>query len=241
MSYINKNPLIICICGKARSGKSTVSSYLEKLFFSNSNRLSLTIAFVLMTIALAESSFTLSVSLNNNLDYANIKISFSSLLVCMMLGTVFCNLSEYSVDIMSRSEKWSAPLYAVFFVLSDETTKLNAHKLEYQIHRMIKNAYDASEILEKADDVKAPMNFAGCSVENMDGAWYLVCNLNELTEGREEEVEIILEVEQDFDAQGNTISELKIYYCIQWFKSELVIFPLHELLEFPRHKDLNNL
>ena len=57
----------------------------------------------------------------------------------------------------------------------------------------------------------------------------------------EEEVEIILEVEQDFDAQGNTISELKIYYCIQWFKSELVIFPLHELLEFPRHKDLNNL
>ena len=80
---------------------------------------------------------------------------------------------------------------SVFVVLSDETTKLNAHKLEYQIHRMIKNAYDASEILEKADDVKAPMNFAGCSVENMDGAWYLVCNLNELTEGREEAVEII--------------------------------------------------
>ena len=32
MNYVNKNPLIICICGKARSGKSTISSYLEKLF-----------------------------------------------------------------------------------------------------------------------------------------------------------------------------------------------------------------
>jgi Kef-type K+ transport system membrane component KefB len=31
---------------------------------------------------------------------------------------MFCNLSEYSVDIMNRSEQWTAPLYAVFFVLS---------------------------------------------------------------------------------------------------------------------------
>ena len=46
------------------------------------------------------------------------KIGFSPLLVCMMLGTVFCNFSEYSVDIMNRSSKWTAPLYALFFVLS---------------------------------------------------------------------------------------------------------------------------
>ena len=32
MNYINKKPLIICICGKARSGKSTVSKYLEDYF-----------------------------------------------------------------------------------------------------------------------------------------------------------------------------------------------------------------
>ena len=80
---------------------------------------------------------------------------------------------------------------SVFFVLPNETAKMNAHKIEHQIHRMIKNAYDASAILDQADDVKAYLNFAGCSVENMNGAWYLVCNLNELTEGREEEVEII--------------------------------------------------
>lgn len=35
MEYIYRNPLIICICGKARSGKSTVSSYLYKLFTSD--------------------------------------------------------------------------------------------------------------------------------------------------------------------------------------------------------------
>ena len=82
---------------------------LEKIFFSNSNRLSLTIAFVMMTIALSGITIPLG---------GEVRIAFSSLLVCMMLGTMFCNLSEYSKDIMSRSGKWSAPLYAAFFVIS---------------------------------------------------------------------------------------------------------------------------
>ena len=84
-------------------------SLLEKLFFSNKNRLSLTISFVIMTIALSTVEIPLP---------GGAKIAFSSLLVCMMLGTMFCNLSEYSVDIMNRSEQWTSPLYAVFFVLS---------------------------------------------------------------------------------------------------------------------------
>ena len=104
------NPLLEIVfsllLGAAMGGLLTV---LEKLFFSNSNRLSLTIAFVLMTIALASREFELG---------GGVKIGFSSLLVCMMLGTVFCNLSEYSVDIMERSTKWTSPLYAIFFVLS---------------------------------------------------------------------------------------------------------------------------
>ena len=87
----------------------TLLTVLEKIFFSNSNRLSLTIAFVIMTIALSSVTVPLG---------GGVEISFSSLLVCMMLGTMFCNLSEYSVDIMKRSEEWTAPLYAVFFVLS---------------------------------------------------------------------------------------------------------------------------
>ena len=104
------NPLLEILCslllGAAMGALLTV---LEKLFFSNKNRLSLTIAFVVMTIALSGLELDLG---------GGAQLAFSSLLVCMMLGTMFCNLSEYSVDIMNRSEQWTAPLYAVFFVLS---------------------------------------------------------------------------------------------------------------------------
>ncbi len=85
-----------------------VMSELEKLFYSNSNRLSMTISFVLLTIALSYL----------RIPVGKATISFSSLLVCMMLGTVFCNMSQFSDDIMHRAEKWTAPLNATFFVLS---------------------------------------------------------------------------------------------------------------------------
>ena len=85
-----------------------VLSQVEKLFFSNTNRLSMTITFVFLTIALSDLEIPVGPA----------TISFSSLLVCMMLGTVFCNMSEFSEDVMSRSEKWTAPLNAAFFVLS---------------------------------------------------------------------------------------------------------------------------
>ena len=104
------NPLLEIVCSLALGAlMGALLTALEKLFFSNKNRLSLTIAFVVMTIALSSLQFELG---------GGVKIAFSSLLVCMMLGTMFCNLSEYSVDIMNRSEQWTAPLYAVFFVIS---------------------------------------------------------------------------------------------------------------------------
>lgn len=81
---------------------------VEELFYSNSNRLNMTLAFVFMTIALAQIEFNIGV----------VKISFSSLLVCMMLGTVFCNLCPRSGDIMIRADKWTSPLFCCFFVIS---------------------------------------------------------------------------------------------------------------------------
>ena len=92
-----------------------ILTMLEKLFFSNSNRLSMTISFILMTIALSSREFYIG----------QVRIAFSSLLVCMTLGTLFCNMCEYSEDIMKRSQKWSAPLYAVFFVLSGAGLELS--------------------------------------------------------------------------------------------------------------------
>lgn len=109
------NPLVEILCSVILGAvMGYVLTMLEKLFFSNSNRLSMTISFVLMTIALS----------SREVYIGSVRIAFSSLLVCMTLGTIFCNMSEYSADIMSRSQRWSAPLYAVFFVLSGARLEL---------------------------------------------------------------------------------------------------------------------
>lgn len=87
---------------------------IEKMFHSNTNRLSMTTAFVLLTVAAAGITF----------KAGPVTVGFSSLLTCMMLGTVFCNLCPLSEDIMERSEKWSSPLLASFFVLSGASLRL---------------------------------------------------------------------------------------------------------------------
>ena len=80
------NPVLEIVCSLVLGAfMGTLLTVLEKMFFSNSNRLSLTISFVIMTIALASVKITL---------VGGVTVSFSSLLVCMMLGTMFCNLSE---------------------------------------------------------------------------------------------------------------------------------------------------
>ncbi|MBR6028241.1 MAG: cation:proton antiporter [Clostridia bacterium] len=116
MISIAVNPLVEIVCSLALGSMlGYVLAKLEKLFYSNTNRLSLTISFVLLTIAL--SSLTIPAG--------QVTISFSSLLVCMMLGTVFCNKAEFSQDIMQRAEKWTAPLNATFFVLSGAALELS--------------------------------------------------------------------------------------------------------------------
>ena len=87
---------------------------LEKLFHSNRNRTSLIIGFVLVTVGLSMLKF----------EVAGIHVGFSSLLVCMMLGSVFCNMCPLSEDLMERSDKWTAPLLALFFVLSGAELEL---------------------------------------------------------------------------------------------------------------------
>ncbi len=83
---------------------------IEKMFHSNTRRMSISITFVLLTAALA--------MIEIDIPGTEIKLGFSSLLVCMMLGTVFCNMCDFSEDIMDRVDKWTAPLFVVFFVLS---------------------------------------------------------------------------------------------------------------------------
>ena len=87
----------------------------ERFFHSNSKRLSVSIAFVLITIALSQFSF----------EVHGIHIAFSSLLTCMMLGTVFCNVCDFSEELMERTDKWTAPLFVLFFVLSGAELELS--------------------------------------------------------------------------------------------------------------------
>jgi Kef-type K+ transport system membrane component KefB len=86
-----------------------VFSLVEKFFNSNSKRLSLAVAFVVICAAVSKLHFVLP---------GEVKIGFSPLLVCMMCGTVFCNLCDFSEEIMHKTERWTAPIYVLFFVLS---------------------------------------------------------------------------------------------------------------------------
>ena len=96
-----------------------ILSKLEKLFHSNSNRLSLVITFVFATVALTQLK---------NIHIGGVHIGFSSLLTCMMCGTIFCNVCECSDEMMSRADGWTKPLLIVFFVISGAELDLSVFK-----------------------------------------------------------------------------------------------------------------
>ena len=85
-----------------------VFSIVEKYFNSNSKRLSLAVAFVALSAGLSKLHFS----------FGELHIGFSSLLVCMMCGTIFCNLCDFSEEIMHKTERWTGPVYVLFFVIS---------------------------------------------------------------------------------------------------------------------------
>jgi Kef-type K+ transport system membrane component KefB len=95
-----------------------ILSVIEKNFHSHSNRLTLMITFVFLTVALAMLSF----------EVGGIHLAFSPLLTCMMLGTIFCNLCKTSQEMMERTEKWTKPLFILFFVISGAELDLSVFK-----------------------------------------------------------------------------------------------------------------
>ncbi len=90
-------------------------NYSEKFFHSRSKRLSMSVTFVFLTVALSMLEFKI----------AGVHIGFSSLLVCMMLGTVFCNVCDFSEELMDRIDRWTAPLFILFFVISGSELELS--------------------------------------------------------------------------------------------------------------------
>ena len=137
------NPLVEIVCSLILGAiMGFVLTHLEKLFNSNTNRLNLTIAFVFLTASISMIDFHIG----------SVHIHFSSLLVCMMLGTVFCNLCPLSHDLMGASDKWTSPLFALFFVISGAELELSVFTdfaivvigVIYIIFRCIGKYYGAS-------------------------------------------------------------------------------------------------
>ena len=90
-------------------------SVFERFFSSNSKRLCLSVTCVIFTVALSMIKF----------EIGGVHVGFSVLLVCMMLGTMFCNLCDFSAEIMEKTDKWTVPLFALFFVLSGAELELS--------------------------------------------------------------------------------------------------------------------
>ena len=89
-------------------------TFFERFFHSRSKRLALSVTFVLATVAFSMISFKIG----------SIHVAFSSLLTCMMLGTIFCNICDFSEELMDRLDRWTAPLFILFFVLSGAELEL---------------------------------------------------------------------------------------------------------------------
>jgi Kef-type K+ transport system membrane component KefB len=87
----------------------------ERFFHSRSKRMAVSVTFVLMTVAISCLKFHIG----------SVHIGFSSLLACMMLGTVFCNICDFSEELMERADRWTAPILILFFVISGAELNLS--------------------------------------------------------------------------------------------------------------------
>lgn len=82
--------------------------FTEQFFHSRSKRMSISVTYVFLAVAVSMLEFNIG----------PVTVGFSSLLVCMMMGTVFCNLCDFSVELMDRMDRWTGPVMVLFFVIS---------------------------------------------------------------------------------------------------------------------------
>ena len=124
---------------------------VEKYFFSRSKRLTISIAFVLLTVGLSMAEF----------DVGGVHVGSSLLLVCMMTGTVFCNICDFSEELMERVDGWTAPLFVLFFVLSG--AELNLKILSNPLVLLVGVVYIIARSLGKYFGAYASCTLTHCS------------------------------------------------------------------------------
>lgn len=113
------NPIVEIVASLALGAlMGVVLTFVERFFHSRSKRMSIGIAFVFLTVAITLCKFNLG----------PVTVQFSSLLTCMMLGTVFCNMCSFSEELMERVDGWTTPLFIIFFVLSGAELDISVFK-----------------------------------------------------------------------------------------------------------------
>ena len=86
---------------------------MMKFFHSRANRLGLMVCATILGVAICE------------IVGAYTQFSMSSLLTCMMIGATFCNLRSDSDAILEGCERWTPPLFMLFFVISGAELKFD--------------------------------------------------------------------------------------------------------------------
>ena len=124
---------------------------LEVYFHSRSKRMSLSVAFVLLTVGVSMLE----------VEVGGVRCGFSLLLVCMMTGTVFCNICPTSEELMDRLDRWVSPINILFFVLSG--AELDLTILSNPLVLLVGVVYIASRSLGKISGAYASCRATKCS------------------------------------------------------------------------------
>ena len=145
------NPLVEVVASLALGALlGFLFHFSERFFHSRSKRMSISVAFVFLGVALSMLEFHIG----------KLTIGFSSLLVCMMLGTVFCNLCDFSEELMDRIDRWTGPLMVLFFVISGAELELAVFK-DWQIV-LVGVVFIISRSLGKMEGARVSSTFMKC-------------------------------------------------------------------------------
>lgn len=145
-------PIIEIVLSLGLGGLAGLALYwVERFFHSRSKRLSVSVAFVLLAVGLSALKFTVG----------GVHFGFSLLLVCMMTGTVFCNICDFSQELMDRVERWTAPISILFFVLSGAELDLNILKSPMVL--LVGVAYIAARSSGKIGGAWVSCKITGCN------------------------------------------------------------------------------
>ncbi len=145
------NPLIEIFGSLILGGiMGSLLTLVEKWFHAIKNRMMFIVSAVILTVALSMI----------NIDLGDVKIGFSSLLVCMMMGTIFCNQCPVAEELMEHAERWTAPIYCLFFVLSGAALRLELFGDLTVV--LIGVVYILFRSVGKYAGARASSKFAGC-------------------------------------------------------------------------------